>query len=41
MQNLDYLAAQYGQEMMVGIKDGDVKQLENNITTALNIWLPT
>ncbi|MBT6340123.1 MAG: hypothetical protein HOJ48_12600 [Desulfobacula sp.] len=36
MQNLDYMAAKYGQQIIFGTTN-DVKQLENNITSALNI----
>ena len=36
MQNLDYMAAKYGQQIILGATN-DVKQLENNITSALNI----
>jgi hypothetical protein len=36
MQNLDYLAAKYGQQMIAGTQT-EVKQMENNITSALSI----
>lgn len=36
MQNLDYLAAKYGQRMVAGTQT-DMKQIENNLTSALSI----
>ena len=36
MQNLDYMAAKYGQQIICGATN-DAKQIENNITSALNI----